>query len=116
MFRVRLKMLRENAGYSQYSFADKFGVSQSTVGNWEAGKREPNFSTMQRLADFFGVSVDFLLGRDEAPALFIESGHSKEAIEFAKEYADLTAEDWEEIEKYARFLIGEKKAKKEDKK
>ena len=67
MFRIRLKELREQAGYSQYSFADKFGVAQSTVGSWEAGKREPNFDTMQRLADFFGVSVDYLLGRDSIP-------------------------------------------------
>lgn len=64
MFRIRLKELRENAGLSQYSFADKFGISQSTVGNWEAGKREPNFNTMERIADFFNVSVDYLLGRD----------------------------------------------------
>ena len=67
MFRIRLKELREKAGYSQYSFADAFGISQSTIGNWEAGKREPNFDTMQRLADFFGVSVDYLLGRDSIP-------------------------------------------------
>lgn len=65
MFRLRLKELRENIGLSQYTFAERFGVSQSTVGNWEAGKREPNFSTMQRIADFFGVTVDYLLGRDE---------------------------------------------------
>ena len=67
MFQVRLKELRESRGLSQYSFADVFGVSQSTVGNWEAGKREPNFDTMQRLANFFGVSVDYLLGRESVP-------------------------------------------------
>lgn len=72
MFQIRLKELREAAGYSQYSFAREFGVAQSTVGGWEAGKREPNFETIQRIADFFGVSVDYLLGRaDEkkSPAL-----------------------------------------------
>lgn len=63
MFQIRLKELREAAGYSQYSFAREFGVAQSTVGGWEAGKREPNFETIQRIADFFGVSVDYLLGR-----------------------------------------------------
>lgn len=68
MFRIRLKDLREKMGLSQYAFADKFGVAQSTVGSWEAGKREPNFTTMQRLADFFGVSVDFLLGHEESAA------------------------------------------------
>lgn len=64
MFQIRLKELREKAGYSQQGFADAIGVKQSTVGNWEAGAREPKFEIMERLADFFGVSVDYLLGRD----------------------------------------------------
>lgn len=67
LFQIRLKELREKAGYSQYSFAKAFGTKQSTVGNWESGAREPKFDTMQRLADFFGVSVDYLLGRESIP-------------------------------------------------
>ena len=64
MFAKRLKELREKAGYSQYSFADAMGIAQSTVGGWESGKREPNFDMTKKIADFFGVSVDYLLGRD----------------------------------------------------
>ena len=67
MFRIRLKELREQAGYSQYSFASVFGVAQSTVGGWEAGKREPNIDTLCRLAEFFNVSLDYLLGRVDNP-------------------------------------------------
>ena len=66
MFSLRLKELREKKGYSQYSFADAFGVAQSTIGNWEAGKREPNLDTIQRLAAFFGVTVDYLIGREHS--------------------------------------------------
>ncbi|WP_303791412.1 helix-turn-helix transcriptional regulator [Anaerotruncus colihominis] len=63
MFQTRLRELRESAGYkSQQAFADAFGVAQSTVGGWEAGKREPNYETTMRLARFFDVSVDDLLG------------------------------------------------------
>lgn len=66
MFRTRLRELREAAGYkSQQMFADAFGVAQSTVGNWEAGKREPNYEITMRLARFFGVSIDYLLGVEE---------------------------------------------------
>ena len=63
MFRVELKKQREIAGLSQYRLAEKIGVSQATVGMWESGKREPNFTTICQLADFFGISVDELLGR-----------------------------------------------------
>ena len=62
MFPLRLKQLRVAAGYTQQSFADAFGVAQSTVGNWEAGIRQPNNGTLFKLADFFGVSYDFLIG------------------------------------------------------
>ncbi len=67
MFRIRLKSLREAAGLSQAKLATKLGVSQSTVGGWESGKREPNFNTTIRIADYFGVSVDYLLGRTDDP-------------------------------------------------
>ena len=70
IFRLRIRELRESAGYkSQQSFADAFGIAQSTVGGWEAGKREPNYETTSRLADFFDVSVDYLLGRTDQKSM-----------------------------------------------
>lgn len=77
MFQTRLRELRESAGFkSQQAFADAFGVAQSTVGNWEAGKREPNYETTMRLARFFGVSIDNLLGLEikKEPAPVTEGG------------------------------------------
>lgn len=69
MFRVKVRELRESAGYrSQQAFADAFGVAQTTVASWEGGKREPGYETTIRLADFFHVSIDYLLGRDLTPA------------------------------------------------
>lgn len=62
MFSLRLKELRENAGFSQRAFASKLGVSQSTVGMWESGQREPNFKTTEKIANYFNVSTDYLLG------------------------------------------------------
>jgi transcriptional regulator with XRE-family HTH domain len=67
MFRIRLKTIRENADLSQAALAAKLGVKQSTVGGWESGNREPNFDTLLKIADLFGVSVDYLLGRVESP-------------------------------------------------
>lgn len=68
MFRIRIRELREAAGYkTQQAFADAFGVAQSTIGNWEAGKREPNYETTKKLALFFNVTVDYLLGLTDNP-------------------------------------------------
>lgn len=62
-FALKLKELRENAHLSQKALSLKLGVSQSTVGMWESGRREPSFDTAKKIADFFGVTTDCLLGR-----------------------------------------------------
>lgn len=66
MFRIRLKELRENMGLSQREFASQLNISSSAVGMWESGAREPkSLNELQRIADFFDVTIDYLLGRDE---------------------------------------------------
>lgn len=64
MFSIKLKELREGRGLSQQALAQKIEVSQSTIGMWESKKREPNFETMEKIADFFNVTTDYLLGRE----------------------------------------------------
>ena len=70
MFSDRLKELRKSSGLTQIQFAEKFNIAKGTIGMWESGKREPDFDTAQRIADFFGVTVDYLLGRssEKTPA------------------------------------------------
>lgn len=65
MFQVRLKELREKHGLSQYGLAHILHRPQSTIGNWEAGTRTPKADTLLELADYFDVSVDYLLGKDD---------------------------------------------------
>ena len=40
-------------------------VSQATLSNWESGRYEPDFEALEKMSDYFQVSVDYLLGRDE---------------------------------------------------
>lgn len=60
----RLKQLREELNIKQDELAKKISVSTSTIGMYETNKREPNNEITIKLADFFNVSVDYLLGRD----------------------------------------------------
>lgn len=62
-FGNRLKALREKRGLSQSDLAAKFNVSASTIGMYEQGLREPNIERLNRLAEFFGVSLDYLMCR-----------------------------------------------------
>ena len=87
MFKIRLKELREQLGFSQARFARAIGVSQSTVGMWESGKNTPTFSTLESLANYFGVTVDYLLGRTDEPnsvdaaiANFKKDSQNKKAV------------------------------------
>ena len=63
VFGERLKELRLAQRLSQMELADKTGISQSAIAKWELGKTEPTASAITTLADFFGESTDYLLGR-----------------------------------------------------
>lgn len=65
MVNMRLKTLREERGLSQQSLAKEIGVSQKAIDFWERGINEPKASYLIKLAEYFGVSVDYLLGRTE---------------------------------------------------
>lgn len=64
-FGIKLKELRTEKGLSQRQFGEIFGVCNQTVSFWELGSREPDLNTIVLIADYFDVSVDFLLGRKE---------------------------------------------------
>ena len=62
-FRDRLKILREKRGMSQQHLADELGISRSAVGNYELGTREPDLETLELIADYFNVDMDYLIGK-----------------------------------------------------
>lgn len=69
----RLKELRTEAKLTQAEFAKRLGVSFGAIGNWESGARIPRQELLERIADFFNVPMDYLLGReDNKPKLTIE--------------------------------------------
>jgi len=61
----RIRELRKDRGLTQLQFCQKFNITQSTISGWECGKWQPDNETLLKLADYFGVTVDYLLGRNE---------------------------------------------------
>ncbi len=59
----RLKELRKERNLRQEQVAVALDISMSAYCNYEQGKREPGASVLWRMADYYGVSVDYLLGR-----------------------------------------------------
>ena len=59
-----LRYQREINGYTQSALAKATGLSQQLISWWEAGKGLPNIDICVRLADFYGITLDELVGRD----------------------------------------------------
>lgn len=100
MFSERIKQLRKKSGMTQKQLAEKLYVDQTAVSYWESGKTKPDFEKQQLLADFFNVSVDYLLGRNSSsqvqktairiPVLgVIPAGIPIEAIEEIIDYEEI---------------------------
>lgn len=61
----RIRELRKNKGLRQAELASLLHVSQQAVGSWETGRTAPGADTLNELADYFGVTTDYLLGRPD---------------------------------------------------
>ena len=62
---MRIKKLRKDKGISQLQLAIAIHVSQNTISRYETGEREPGIKELILLADYFNVSVDYLIGRTD---------------------------------------------------
>jgi transcriptional regulator with XRE-family HTH domain len=70
MLALRLKELRAERDISQRELAHALNVSIGAIGNWESRTRMPDAEKLQQIADFFDVSVDYLLGRSDVKKKF----------------------------------------------
>ena len=64
MLHQRLRTLRENINLMQKEVAASLKINQVTYNRYEKGEREPDNDTLKKIADFFNVSTDYLLGRE----------------------------------------------------
>lgn len=66
---MRLKKLRESKKLSQLKMAMDLNMNQNTVSRYETGEREADYATLIKIADYFGVSIDYLLERTDNPKI-----------------------------------------------
>ena len=65
----RLKELRKKRRISQITLALELNMNQNNISRYETGEREADYATLIALADYFNVSIDYLLGRTDNPAI-----------------------------------------------
>lgn len=86
----KLKQLRLEKHLTQSDMAKMLDITVSAYGNYELGQREPNLETLIKLADYFQVSVDYLIGHDNA---IMKRPYSEIAENFIKEFQELFSEE-----------------------
>ena len=104
MFAKRLKELRKSKKMSQKELADILSVSPSTIGMYEQGRRKPDPDTLKLLANYFDVSIDYILGRLEERTMTFSSEIKTQAFHLSEDVSELSPEEIEQIEDYIRFV------------
>ena len=109
-FQNKLKSLRKERKLTQKQLADQLGLGVSTISMYEHGEREPDLHTLEAIAKYFSVDMNYLMGCPEQARPVTE-----EEIKFAlfggDTISEITDEMYEDVKHYAQFLK-EKKEKK----
>lgn len=110
MLGKRLSELRKEKGMTQEELAKALNITRSALSLYEIGKRDPDSATLKKIADFFGVSIDYLLGRTDLPNAYIPE-------EYKQKYK-VTKRDikqYEETIKQLKAIFYNDKVSEEDK-
>lgn len=110
-FSKELKRLRESADLTQAQLANELKISRSTIGMYEQGKREPNFETLELIADYFNVDMSLFLkdGLSECD-LYLQC-YNKPAYFVVQKFLKLDSVDRGKIEERIDMLLESDKYK-----
>lgn len=97
MLAKRIKLLRKQKGLTQKQLADLLDISASTVAMYETGRREPDTQTLNKFAELFGVSVDYLLGREKTDMERLEENLARIDPRIQQAYRSLQSMDEEDL-------------------
>jgi len=107
MLSKRLREVRIEKGYTQEEIADYLGFTRPTYTAYESGRRKPDNDTLAKIAQFLGVSTDYLLGLTDIkdPIETIAAHHDGE---------EWTQEELEEIERFKEFVRMKRQQRKKN--
>lgn len=112
----RLKYLRTERGENLEKVAEYLNVSIQTISNYENEKRDMTPDTILKLAEYFGVSTDYLLGKSDIRNPEKSDLDKLQIGLSSKDYPNISDEQIKQIEDFAKFVLKDNKKDKEDKK
>ncbi|MFD4928370.1 helix-turn-helix domain-containing protein [Peribacillus butanolivorans] len=106
-FGDRLKLLRERSGLTQKFAAEKIGVKNNTLSSYESAKRQPDFTTLKKLADLYEVTIDYIITGNEisnSPDEMWQKFLDPKTQIFFKDLQDAPEEKIEELIRFWEFI------------
>lgn len=108
----RFKTCRTNMNYTQKKMADFLGIDRTTYVKYESGTIAPPAETVSKLADYFGVTVDYLLGRTDDPSPRVEKSAPAPALspdeaQLLAAFRALNAAGQQNAQTYLAFLAAD---------
>ena len=102
MTQLRLTQLRKKKHMNQAELAAELHVNQNTISRWERGDREPSIDQLKMIANYFNVSVSFLLGETNVPGVSPE--HSNTGLKAMDLFTQLSPASQSIVENYILHL------------
>lgn len=110
MFNKKLQSLRKSKKMTQDELANRLSINRGTYANYERGHRQPDFETLIKIADYFDVTTDYLLGRNEyahgvskeEPSIYLQLGIDRDEYESLPAYQQEVL-DWAVNENFLAF-------------
>lgn len=101
MIMNQIKSLRKAKKITQKQLGDVLGVAESTISMYESGNRQPDVDTMRKIADYFNVTIDYLIGGENI------SSSDKDELDkkIIKIFDSLSEADQAQVLDYARYLL-----------
>ncbi len=109
MFGERLKFLRENKNILQKELANVLNTTSQTISGWEISRTKPDYDTLVKIANYFNVSVDYLLGNEKNANKYEQELKEKEILKktlinigYMQDGEDLSDEELERLMKFVK--------------
>lgn len=114
-FKDRLIKLRKELNLTQEELAQKIGYTRTAISAWEIGRNEPSNADTIKLAEYFSVSIDYLLGKSDIRNPEKTDLDKLQIGLSAKDYSNISEEQLKQIEEFAKYVLKDNKKDKEDK-
>lgn len=107
MFKDKFVQILQTKGISAYKLSKDTGITQGMISYWKNGERMPSAKNLNILADYFNVTVDYLLGETDEKKSASTDSVDTEADRLFEQVKQLSPEKQEQAFSYLRFLLSE---------